>query len=292
MEKYDGWLIYSKKGLKYNQKFLNTMLAKAEEYGVRVIIVDYDDFTIEAGEENKLYYKGEYVENLPNFVFVRSLCIKLARYLELHGVKCINNPTAMVLAKDKFRVHTMLTNAGFKTPKTIYSSNTKSSYTDFCNFFNSTIFVAKYNLGSRGNGVKLIRNEDDFKKIENISDYIFQEYIETTRGRDIRILVLDNEVIGSVVRHAADPNEFRANISKGGYAEAFDAPEKLKATAIEVAKLFDFDFTGVDFLFTNDGYTVCELNSIPAFKALNVVKGVRFSNCFYKYILKYKKFEK
>jgi len=40
----------------------------------------------------------------------------------------------------------------------------------------------------------------------------------------------------------------------------------LEMLSIQVAKVLDLDIAGVDLLFHNDGYKICEANSAPGFQ--------------------------
>ncbi len=291
IKKVDGWFIYSKIGINSGKNFLDIMKERAKEYGVTIEILNYEDITLVAGNTLEMYYKGEKVENFPNFVFLRTMAITIGRFLKEKGIKVINDPEAMVTAKDKFKTHILLSNNNINTPKTLFPGSKKIKYNDIIKILGFP-FIAKNNFGSRGKGVKLIQTKEKYFKIRKNKDYIFQEYIKSTYGKDLRVYVLDGEVLGCVQRNAVKNDEFRANISQGGFATPYELDDEIKKISLKVAKLFGFDFTGIDLLFTENGYTVCEINSIAAFTSLRVLKDVRFSKSFFEYILRHNKFKK
>lgn len=290
-KKVDGWFIYSNIGINSGTNFLNTMKKRALEYGVSIEILNYEDISLVAGESLEMYYKGEKIEYFPNFVFLRTMSITIGRFLKEKGIKIINDPESMVIAKDKFRIHLILSNNNIHTPKTLFPKKNKLKYKEVVEIL-GTPFVAKDNFGSRGRGVKLIKNKEEYIKIKHNKNYIYQEYIKSTYGKDLRIYVLDGEILGCVQRNAAKSDEFRANISQGGYAIPYELDDKIKNICLKVAELLGFDFTGIDLLFTEEGYTVCEINSIAAFTSLRVLKDVLFSKRFFEYINKHNKFIK
>ncbi len=290
-KKVDGWFIYSKIGINNGTSFLNTMKKRAEEYGVNIEIINCEDISLVAGETLEMYYKKEKIKNFPSFVFLRTMSITIGRFLKEKGVKLINDPEAMVIAKDKFRVHTILANNNIKTPKTLFPGKKKLRYKEITKIL-GTPFVAKDNFGSQGKSVKLINSKEEYLKIKYKKNYIYQEYIKSTYGKDLRVYVLDGEILGCVQRNSSKSDEFRANISQGGYATAYEVDDEIKEISLKVAKLLGFDFTGIDLLFTESGYTVCEINSIAAFTSLRALKNVLFSKSFFEYIIKNNKFIK
>ncbi|MGB1077598.1 MAG: ATP-grasp domain-containing protein, partial [Bdellovibrionales bacterium] len=85
--------------------------------------------------------------------------------------------------------------------------------------------------------------------------------------RDLRVFVVDGEVLACMERRAKDGG-FKANFSQGGSVQEFDLNEEAKQIAIETAKVLDIQIAGIDLLFTDDGFTICEANTFPGFKGL------------------------
>ena len=96
---------------------------------------------------------------------------------------------------------------------------------------------------------------------------IFQKFIANSKGRDLRVFVVEGEVIACMERRAADGG-FKANFSQGGAVEEYPIDEAGKELAIKVANVLDIQVAGIDLLFTEDGFTVCEANTFPGFKGL------------------------
>lgn len=92
---------------------------------------------------------------------------------------------------------------------------------------------------------------------------IFQQYIEASRGRDLRLFVVDGEVIASMERRASDGG-FKANYSTGGSVHCFEPDEDAVKMAVKTANVLDIQIAGIDLLFTDKGYTICEANTFPA----------------------------
>ena len=84
---------------------------------------------------------------------------------------------------------------------------------------------------------------------------------------------MEGEVIASMERRARDGG-FKANYSTGGTVQEFIPDEIAKELAIKTAEVLNIQVAGIDLLFTDDGYTICEANTFPGFKGLEQASGV------------------
>ena len=76
--------------------------------------------------------------------------------------------------------------------------------------------VIKEAYGSFGEQVYLANSLEEANKIIDqigYKDFLMQEYIATSKGRDIRINVVGDKAIVSMLRE--NKNDFRSNISNG-----------------------------------------------------------------------------
>ena len=87
-------------------------------------------------------------------------------------------------------------------------------------------------------------------------------------GKDIRVLVLNGKVIGCMMRQSTD-DDFRANITRGGEGIPYQITEDIEWLGGESARLLGLDIAGVDLLFDNGGYKICEVNSSPGFEGMD-----------------------
>lgn len=283
----DAWIIYSKPTAEKKQKSGEIEKIRKyakDKYNINVDIISSHDFFISCEKgENKIYYQGKEIVDLPKIVVFRKYDIYLARQFELMGVKVMNSTQAMIDARNKMKTYQVLANKGISTPKTLYivsGIKKKTLYYDqVCKFFNSNKFILKYTYGSQGKYVHLITSEEEFneavKKYEGIC--IFQEYIESSFGKDIRCYVIGGKFVGAAIRQSSG-DDFRSNLARGGHALKFEYNEKVAKLAIDASNAFNLDICGVDILFKgNDEYTVCEVNALPGFKSLRATTEKRGS---------------
>ena len=149
-------------------------------------------------------------------------------------------------------------------------------------------FIQKPNLGSKGNGVSLIKNqaEIDEQKIP-YKKFIFQNFIKN--DGDYRVLILGGKVIGVMKRTAAEGN-FLNNVSQGGSAVAVTDSKVIYHTskvALDVASIFGMNMCGVDVMYSaeEDKYYFLEINTAPQWSGFQEATGINVGEEVVKYAI-------
>src|SRR5690606_15545296 len=134
--------------------------------------------------------------------------------------------------------------------------------------------VVKTLLGVNGTGVFLMEDRKAFSDLMALLaetspnvQLIFQKFIASSKGRDIRAFVVDGRVIASMERRAAEGG-FKANYSQGGSVVQIELDEEARDLAVRTAQVLNLQVAGIDLLFDERGYSICEANSFPGFKGL------------------------
>jgi RimK family alpha-L-glutamate ligase len=115
------------------------------------------------------------------------------------------------------------------------------------------------------------------------ANIILQEFIEKSRGTDLRAFVLGGRVIGCMQR--TSETSFKANFSKGAKVEPYALTPEIEWLATESARLANLDIAGIDLLFDDDGYKICEANSSPGFKGMEKAIGQSVAEDILDYII-------
>jgi RimK family alpha-L-glutamate ligase len=148
--------------------------------------------------------------------------------------------------------------------------------------------VAKDNYGSLGKEVYLIKNFDElveFEKSHKFGAHLYQEFIESSKGHDFRIIVINGKVVASMKR-CNDNGDFRSNVAQGGHGELVDLPKSFKETAEKAAKILKLDYCGVDLLDDRDGNPVlCEVNSNAFLQEIERITGKNIAGVYAKHIV-------
>ncbi|BBF42073.1 ribosomal protein S6 glutaminyl transferase [Lachnospiraceae bacterium KM106-2] len=218
-------------------------------------------------------------EETPDFVLFWDKDIRLAKALEQRGMRVFNSSLPIEICDDKSYTELVLRNAGIPMPKTILAPKTFDTV-GYCDqqFLEVVIqkfgfpFVVKECFGSFGQQVYLCKDRKDLGDILSLTGakpILFQEFIESSFGKDVRIQVVGEKVIASMYRYSEN-GDFRANISNGGKMKPYTPSEEEKDLAIKCCQIIGLDFAGVDLLFGENGkILVCEVNSNAHFKNIS-----------------------
>lgn len=233
------------------------------------------------------------IKEKPDFAIFWDKDIKAARYMEKYNIKVLNSSEAIAICDDKALTYLALFDTGIKMPKTIISPLTfgKSDGMDY--FIENAInrlglpFIIKENCGSFGEQVYMAETKEEAQEIiHGIGNrgFIIQEYLETSKGKDIRIHMVGGRAVTAMLRE--NKNDFRANITNGGSMAKYEPDEKQIQMAQAVCSRLKLDFAGVDIMFGKDGEPVfCEVNSNAHFKNIYDCTGVNVADCIMEYIV-------
>ena len=268
----DIWVIYSKE--MYEKKLkkgtINTLVNYAKnKLNIDVRYLSDSSFSIITdGATNKIYLNKKEIKKLPKIVFFKKYDLYLARQFELLGIKVFNNSESMAISRNKLKTYQVLTKNNIKIPKTIYFScgvNRKDfDYVDVVLLMGSKKFVIKPSFGSKGKDIYLVNNSSDFNMA--LSQFkgicMFQEFIDTSKGKDLRSYVINGLYQGSAIR--VNENDFRTNYSLGAKVLRLkERDEKVRKLAVDAANAVGLWYCAVDILYDGKEYYVCEVNSVP-----------------------------
>ncbi len=230
----------------------------------------------------------------PTFVIFLDKDILLATYLKNQGIPIFNDPEVIETCDNKAKQYIQLAKANVPMPQTIVAPKVYPRFTiENSGYFEKVLdllglpLIIKEGHGSFGMKVYLIETEQQFfAKVNELRgvDFVFQQFIESSRGRDIRVNTIGNEIVAAMYRHSE--TDFRANITNGGKAESIQLTEDQKTIALRAAKAVGATFAGVDLLFgPNEEPIVCEVNAASHIRNIYNVTGINVGDRFVSYIL-------
>lgn len=274
------------------KRFLET----AEEYEVAVQTVVPREFDIIATKEGKksIRYQGRLVDMVDCLVprmgsATTYFALAVIRHLERIGVFVLNSSLSIETAKDKLATMQILAANSIPIPKTMLAKfplNIDLVETEF-----RYPLVLKTVSGSHGKGVFFCENQSQLEDISNLIEVskdpkvnvIIQEFVRSSRGKDIRVIVIGGRPIGAIVR-TAKRDRYKANFTAGGTVTPFTLNPAVEWLAVESAALLGLDIAGVDILFDGDNYSVCEINSSPGFEGFEQATGISVPKAIYQYL--------
>jgi gamma-F420-2:alpha-L-glutamate ligase len=255
-------------------------MTEGKKMGIDVKVFNPEQFDLIVTDEDRDYVliDGQQ-QKLPDFILPRTYVIDtgyfalaVIRQLERMGVKVYNVASTIEMVADKLHTHQVLAENKLPTPDTMLAKFPVDI--DLVEKSLGFPVVVKTLMGVNGSGVFLIENRDGFEDLMDLIRetqpnilMIFQKFIAHSKGRDIRLFVVNGRVVASMERRAKEGG-FKANFSQGGSVHEFVPDEEAELLAIRTADILDIQVAGIDLLFTDEGYTICEANTFPGFKGL------------------------
>lgn len=139
-----------------------------------------------------------------------------------------------------------------------------------------TPFVGKGLESSMGEEIVLIETKEQFEKLRNIygneKEWLFEEFVKTSFGRDIRFYSIRGEVVACMQRKSQ--SDFRANVALGASVEPYTITPAICTIARDIYKQTGLDFLGVDLLFGEVKPYFCEINVMPGIEGIETASGV------------------
>ncbi len=201
------------------------------------------------------------------------------QHFDIKGVPSLISSIALIRSRDKLRSLQFLSKSGIGIPKTVFARHPKAeNVKQLINEIGATPVILKLLESTHGNGVIKADSVASAKSaLEAFSgikeDIIIQEFIEEAGGKDLRVFVVGDEVVGAMQRSGAE-GEFRSNLHKGGSAQKVQLDKKTETAAIESAKLLGLTVAGVDLLESVRGPLVIEVNSSPGLQGIEKATGI------------------
>lgn len=194
----------------------------------------------------------------------------LMRHLERMGATLINPLESQLICHNKLWQLQELALAGLPVPDSL--SYATAPLTEVVGDTGLGMpCVVKPVSGMGGNGVFLAPDaqllRDVAGNLTQETPFLLQEYVASSHGCDLRVVVVDGEAVAAEIRTSHERG-LASNLARGGSAVLCHGrhPEA-EALAVQAAKAVGLVVAGVDLLFTGPGsYTVCEVNAVPAWR--------------------------
>lgn len=219
---------------------------------------------------------------------------RLAFYLEQLGYPVFNSSKAIGICDDKSLTHLVLMKSHIPMPETVIApftfANIGYSNYGFLKKVSGRLgfpLILKECFGSFGQQVYLINSyEELIAKMETIGPkpVIFQRFIKSSFGRDIRLQVVGDKVVAAMYRYS-EKGDFRANLTNGASMKPYKPSPEQCRLALRSCRTIGLDFAGVDILFgENDEPLLCEVNSNAHFKNIYDCTGVNAADAIIEHI--------
>lgn len=274
-------------------KLAERLQAVAGEKGIALSIIKNNEIFPYINEAGEMQIKTIFPVSKPEFVIFWDKDIVLAEYLEKLGLRLFNRSVAIAACDDKAKMHIALAEKGIAMPKTIvapltfYEQDLSEDYLREAEKQLGFPMIIKEVCGSFGMQVYQVNDRQGLvQKISELTNknFILQEMIKSSYGKDIRVNIIGDQVIGAMLRE--NLSDFRANITLGGKATPIQLNDEQKKMALQAHHILGLDFSGVDLLFSEDASPIlCEVNSNVNFLSFEVATGIDFAGQLIDYVI-------
>ena len=209
-----------------------------------------------------------------DFVINRYKWGKAKDETNLLAAKSYNSLHAYNIYVNKYEQVKRLRSEAFVVPKYLLGT-AMLSFDEITNLLGKP-FVAKGLESSMGRQIFLVEKEEDLKKIceeyGEEKEWLFEEFVTTSYGKDIRFYSIRGEVVACMQRKSK--GDFRANVALGASVEEYEITPGIRQIAKDVYEQTGLDFLGIDLLFGKDKPYFCEINVMPGIKGMEAATGI------------------
>ncbi|MGG0656752.1 ATP-grasp domain-containing protein [Rummeliibacillus pycnus] len=229
----NAYLLYERQDAEKNQVFAEQMIEAAKKHEVELSLVILDEIDIDFWDTT---------HRQPLFVWNRTRNAKIAKKLELKGIKVFNSSFVNELANDKKSTLQFAQLQGIPSVPMLLKERIQQYPV-----------IIKTVDGHGGNEVALCNSEDELKSYQSKWHHrkiMIQPYIET-HSTDVRVWIVGPEIIGAVKRKGS--HDFRSNYTLGGSIEKYELSKEQCLQVGTLQKALKSDYIGIDFLLLPDG---------------------------------------
>lgn len=249
----------------------------AEQRGHKVKVLNTLKFAIDLEQGNPdLYFRTKrlthYDAALPRIgASITYFGTAVVRQFEQMDVFCANSSGGISNSRDKLRSLQILSRHQIGIPQTTFVRDKKDVLPAIERVGGAPV-VIKLIEGTQGIGVLLAETVNSAEAIIELlqsqkQSVLIQKFVAESKGRDIRALVVGDQVVGAM-RRVAQGQEFRSNVHRGGVTEQVALDESYCETAIRAAQIMGLRVAGVDMLEGKDGPQIMEVNSSPGLEGI------------------------
>ncbi|NP_001120454.1 N-acetylaspartylglutamate synthase A [Xenopus tropicalis] len=170
--------------------------------------------------------------------------ITVLRHLEKLGCRLVNRPQAILNCINKFWTFQELAGHDIPLPDTFsYGGHDEfSKMIDAAEPLGYPV-VVKNTRGHRGKAVFLARDKHYLLDISHLvrhdAPYLFQKYVKESHGKDVRVVIVGGQVVGSMLRCSTD-GRMQSNCSLGGVGVPCPLSEPGKLLAMQVSTILGY----------------------------------------------------
>lgn len=264
--------------------------ARRRNHFVRVVDHMLCDLYVENGI-NRVFFNGQLLDGYDVIIprignTVTKHGAAVIRQFQSMRIPTVLDADALLNARNKMSCLQLLSMNKIPVPKTLFVNNiyTIGSVKEKIPNYPKILKVLS---GTHGSGVLKIENEQLLESMLETfyglnQKVLIQEFIEESNGKDLRVFVVDGQVVASMLRSAQE-GDFRSNLHRGGSAEIVEITEIERKIAIDSVQVMGLKVAGVDMLRSKRGPLVLEVNASPGLEGIETITKVDVAKEIIKY---------
>lgn len=205
--------------------------------------------------------------------------------LDQQGIRIVNPPMAIQTAANKHMSSYLFRQLGLSTPNTVLTSDLDTAVNVIRDWGKAVI---KPLFGFKGLDIHCVVNDGTsrtrlMKHLERRGVLYLQQYIPNP-GRDIRVFVVDGQVLGAIYRNAP-PGSWIHNLSQGGASQHCPSSPEIEELACGAARAVGAVYAGVDLIEGEEGLSILEVNGTPSGRGIFEACGVNVTVDIVRYVM-------
>lgn len=271
------------------QRLRTAALARGHE----VKVLNTLRFSIDlSGPEPDLQFRGKQLSDYDAIIprignSITYFGVAVVRQFEQMDVYTPNTAAGIANSRDKLRATQILSRHNIGMPPTTFVRDRKDVIPAIERVGGAPV-VIKLLEGTQGIGVILAPTikvaEAIIETLQSTKqNVLIQRFVQESKGRDIRALVVGDRVVAAM-RRVAQGDEFRSNVHRGGSVEAVELDEQYQETAVRAAQIMGLKVAGVDMLEGRDGPQVMEVNSSPGLEGIETATKLDVAGAIIDYV--------
>ncbi len=207
---------------------------------------------------------------------VQAYGLAVVNHFTMMGIPTLNDASGIAASRNKMRALQLLSARGVPVPPTVMASNA-SDLKALVELVGGVPVLIKLITPSEKPGVMVCETMQSMEAaLEAVlsmgHNLLVQRYVRRKRERDLRALVVGDQVVAWVERRAR-PGRLLHTLAGGASLKAVRVPAALDDLAVEAARVVGLEVAAVDLLEANTGPMVFDVNSSPGLKGLEAATG-------------------
>ncbi len=207
---------------------------------------------------------------------VQAYGLAVVNHFAMMGVPTLNDAAGIAASRNKMRALQMLAARGVPVPPTVMAASA-SDLREMVKLVGGLPVLIKLLTPSESPGVMVCESlqsmEAAMEAVLSMGhNLLVQRYVRRKRERDLRALVVGEQVIAWVERRPR-PGRLLHTLARGASLKAVRVPAAVDALAVKAARVVGLDVAAVDLLESGSGPMVFDVNSSPGLKGLEAATG-------------------